>query len=410
MPIAIQRGAKSAKTHKKGNKVKGKKKKKSGSKPKRQARQGGGTSVGVTDMLQQSGFLKCSLAGIDFDITGFHGVPDNYSGKAFAEHWDSCRVIDIAAGSSLYIILCPAPGVVNLSSSNYSGAYQPSYYSDYSTLFGDASGIGAKSGHKLISQYRMVSNSLELTNTTPNADQGGSIRVKSLQMTLPEMRLKPITVTEPGEEGKSTFVEVASGSPVYDIMGYPPGVPSSDLYIGNGADGIYTAGYNTANSWDWKSPLTWETHGSADDKGRPKFWLNQAPEAYDTSQFGEVPATDTWIDQTTAQIRGWDNDFSTKLVVIKAPKDKAQSYVLRSKQCVEFRPSEGTPYDRIASLSPDYSPKELALYAATIKQLPIAVTRAQNDNFWAKVKRAAATAYRILEKSVQIGGLVLPLL
>lgn len=335
-----------------------------------------------TTLINNSGFLKCALASIDFQDTGFSGIPDAYSGKVFAEHWDGVKTVTVDAGKTSLFLLTPTPGIAyfnldNTNGTSYDGTFAPNNYPDFATLF--ASSIGQLP----VSEFRMVSNCFEMTNTTPSMYRGGDIKVAELDLQI----LNPISGT-------------AYGTPdnvYYYVEGFPYSPLTSGLYIGGGSSGIYTGAYNRNASWEWYPPMEYGTHGS--DHGLfPLSWLDSS----------SPPLIKSSLNQDS--IRGWCNNFASKLIIVTAPITQAQTFVIRTKQCVEFRPTPGTMYSRIASLSPPHSPAELQLYAQTVKSLPTAVSRRQNDNFWSKVKRFAGQAFKVLEKTVTIGAAIAPLL
>jgi len=341
------------------------------------------------ELIANSGFLKCALGSIDFDTTGFRGVPDSYSGKVFCEHWDLVQSVTVPAGQTSIYMLPPSPGVAYAAlqrqegDGTYEGTYMTHHYPDQTLLFPETSGSYA------ITSFRLVSNCFEMTNTTPMVNRGGSIQVAEL-----DLKMLPAATGAPYELDDETY---------YFIEGYPKKPLDSGLYVGGGPDGIYTAAYNRNNKWDWNLPLEYAGLAStpAEKKRSGLFPLDWTDSAL-------PPVLKASINQDS--LHGWNNDFATKLIVVQAPADHSQTFVIRTKQCVEFRPRAGSLFERIAGNSPPHNSIELALYAETVKNLPAAVPRKENDNFWSKVKRIAGVAFSALEKTVMIGNLVLPLL
>lgn len=223
-----------------------------------------------------------------------------------------------------------------------------------------------------------------MTNTTPVLNQGGTVMVQELSLRITLPLPEPISGTS------------ADGTIFYKVDGLSPDFPNAQLYTDNAANGVYTAGYNREGEWEWQVPLEygWDT-------SLVRFPLIWRDASNATSVEYELPKD---------RIRGFDNSFNTKLIIIKAPESSAQSFSIRCKQCIEFRPRPQNIFARMAPESPRHNPAELEIYNEVVKNLPVAVRRNQNDNFWAKVKKAAHTALNVLDKTVVIGSTIMKMI
>ena len=62
--------------------------------------------------------------------------------------------------------------------------------------------------------------------------------------------------------------------------------------------------------------------------------------------------------------------------------------MLKTGQCVEYKPRPDTLLAKAAKLPPPLDQRSLAAYRSVAKSLPLAVPRAQNAGFWDWVKGA----------------------
>lgn len=331
--------------------------------------------------IMDSPFLKCSLANIDFQGTGFNGVPDGFSGKVFTEHWSHTSTITVAANTRTVLLLSPSVGypyfvVDNQAQSaawNYGFWDTPDRFPDYEALF-------PTNGEPKVSDFRLIGSEVELTNTTPLVERGGSIRVCEISL---ERSDNPLPYRQ------------ISGASAYDqfnvYSGFPSTLPVEGLACFDAKDGLYTRTYNRDGKWEWHAPLA--VREDADRINIAEVWDYYSPD--DSTS----PSINNGV---KCLVTCFDNAHCSKLVIIDAP-NKAQTFTVLAKQCASFRPIINTLPYRIASNGAKHEPAELALYAEAVKRLPIAVTRKQNDNFWAKVKRTLQTSLNVLERTLVIG-------
>lgn len=350
---------------------------------------GGFNKSQIMTMIHNSGFLKCALAPIDFDTTGFRGVPDTFSGKVFSEHWSSNSTLSVAAGYRSMILLLPTVGTRYLVVTGPRDAvhwktisWNPLYYPDMTELFPTGDEASPR-----VAEGRMVSNCIELTNVSPIVNRGGSVKTCRIAA---EVALAPL----PGQT--NSFEDTTAA--IFGIAGWPEEEPNEDVTVTDASKGCYMQLENTAGTWPWTVPKTTRYEDLYDGTAYAFSW-----EAHDNAS-GVTQNTIT--NGFFSKSRIWDNNFNSKVMIIDAPASAGQDFIIKSKQCVSFRPVNNTLENRIAQDSAHHSPLELNIYNECIKQMPVSVIRSQNDNFWGKVKKFMGQAVNVLEKAAAIGGAV----
>lgn len=298
------------------------------------------------------GFLKCSLAPFDFASIEFRGIPDGSSCNIFSVHSSFVQEITVEAGKTMNILVAPSPGIACYMSPILTGEsadFKPYAYPDVSQMF------PANGKQFYVSDFRFVSNAVEITNTTPSISAGGVIKVMDLdlEMTLTKSGLEKVT-------------------PIWDVLGFPDSMDQK-VYVDNVKYGMAGVCVNRDAQFDWTKIVGGEQAGEVEilmgnndaSLYRPAVWKS-----------------------ATHLCRGLDNSFTSKLIQIKAPADKSQTLFIKTMACVEYRPEPDTLLSQIATQAPQLDLVALQEYKKMVRVNPVAVRRAGNSGFFDFLKKA----------------------
>lgn len=311
-------------------------------------------------LVDRSGFLKCAFAPNDFATTGFVGVPDQYSGLVYSAAMEHVETISLAPGQTKYLLLAPSVGVAYIESSSLTGIWQNHKYATFDDMISYVSNPAGEVADQVhFSQFRYVSQTLELTNTTPLLSRGGVIKVQDVPLRY------------------AAAINQSSDYVIAKVNGLPATM-TRKVYADDASHGVYTVAVNQEEEFDWFTPLTGVQYDLTLDFGEHGAVLE-----------AHAPGG-SWA---TWAMKGWDNGFGSKLVQITAPDGQGQTFEIKTTACVEFRPEPDTLLAAVAHSSPQYNAVEMAIYHRLASRLPIAVRRADNAGFWEWVRKTAAAVF-----------------
>lgn len=297
----------------------------------------------ITDVIMRSMFLKCAFAPFD-EYFDFDGVPDGDTSLAVARRFEyNSSSLTVAANTTTYLHLVPSLGVCYITSSTLNPATTTTatqvVYNDFNT-------IAPGNGNLTFTEFRLASAALQLSNTTPIGNRGGSVIVATASY-----QAHPIIQT--------------SGNLAVAITGNPPDI-SSIAYVDTFDQGVTVSIKNTDQKWDYKpvfSGIQYNATGT--------FSLDMD----NNLQLRNTSTSAGFV------IRGWDHEFETKVIAITAP-STAQTISVRAIQCAQMKVEPGTILYGNAKPSPKKNHVDLDIYGELANALPVAMRRSDNPGFW----------------------------
>lgn len=294
-------------------------------------------------------FLKCAFAPPDFSVNKIAGVPDTYEGNSLVMKHRLIGPDTFASGRDYYIWLAPIPGVAYLQLQVAAGAPVTSTdqwtvvrYSDYNSMFG-TNATGSDSADQ-VTQFRYVSNHIELVPTVNQMQWSGSIQAFKVPAQLGPR-------TKPG----------MSPEDLYSVTGLQSvNSTNSNQYCGPFFNGVYSGCYSANCKFDFTKIIE-----------------------------GLGPATPTTVDPTgdftqiAGRIPGFDNAFESLIVKVSGLTSNCTA-IVKTWACVEYQVMAGTQLYQFQTASCS-DPTAMEVYKKLIAELPIGVGFMDNENFWRRV-------------------------
>lgn len=297
-----------------------------------------------------NGFLKCAFAPPDFLSTGVAGIPDGCETSVLLKRHRFTSTFSVPAGSTAHILLLPTPGVAYwLANTSTADIVQSTQffavpYADTNTFFGSLNDLNYD---RNATQFRFVSNHIELQSTNNMMNFAGTIRA-----------FKPNITVVTGRAAINSTLSIAG------IEGCNSTQPSS-LYTSSVKDGIFAGCYSKEKTFKF-SPII---------------------PAYPT--IPTASPTDTWeYGQLVYYFAGLDNNFEAQYIRINVPSGAvAQDFLVNTWACVEYQLQSNSTFMTHTTISPPLDNLALELYHRMKHMLPVAVTAADNDTFWERVTK-----------------------
>jgi hypothetical protein len=295
-------------------------------------------------------YLKCAFAPVDFAVNNVLGVPDGFEGMSLIKRHRLVQPLTLSSGQDYYVILVPIPGIAYASASKASLATFAGNETISCTSYADSANIFGTTGtntNAIMSQFRFVSNHIELVCTTNQMTWSGNIQC---------MKAKLSMVPRQGSTVTTNNLHTVSGLEALNYFG------QTNQYTAPLVNGVYSGAYNYANDF----PFTPVMEG-----------ITAIPN-------GIVTGTDFCsFTSSTCALSGIDNHFESVIIKISGLTTNV-SMILKTWACVEYQVTSGSMLYEYQTMSPsDY--QAIALYREIIKQLPIAVGVAENPDFWRRV-------------------------
>lgn len=293
-------------------------------------------------------FLKCAFAPPDFASTMVRGIPDNFRGMSLLKQHHFTGQATMVTGLDHYFLLCPVPGIAYfyltlpagtaLTAAN--AVFLPAAYADLASLFGNEN-----TAANTVNSFRLISNHLEIINTSNSMNWSGSITSFKL----------PIK-----------HIIRYGGVDLHAVTGLD-GInsTSSNIYSAAFRDGIYTGCYNTGNDFPFIPVL----EGVATAK---------IPFNIQASDFGQLDCS------SAGAIPGFYNDFESSIIKVTGLTTNV-SYIIKAWSCVEYTVVPSSVLYGYQSISPQCDTLALRAYREIVLSLPVAVTSRENANFWQRV-------------------------
>jgi len=294
------------------------------------------------------GFFKCAFAPPDFNNTGFAGVPDAFRGKSLVKKHKYVSQQTLTANTDVYYLLLPIPGSafysVNAGAVGTAivqgSVFNAISYSDRASLFG----AGSSNTADVVDSFRYLSNHIEIIPTCNATQWGGSITAWKA----------PIKVQLAGN----------AGAGLWSITGLQAcNAQNPECYTGPFNQGLYAGCFNESSDWSFASVVEGVVNIP-----------NGAPAG---GEFGQIA--------TASAFPGYDNNFEALIVKISNPLGSANSCIVKTWSCVEYKVQPGTGLYEYATVSPKEEHNVMALYKEITMSLPVGVSFLDNDTFWQRV-------------------------
>jgi len=300
--------------------------------------------------MQGLSFLKCAFAPPDFSSNDIAGVPDEFHGTSLTKKHRLISPITLAASQDLYILFLPTPGIAYWTASVVPGAgvtaatgFNPVYYSDSVTMFGNAS-----TAADIVTKFRYVSNHIEIVPTVNQMQWTGNIQCWKA----------PI----------ATFVREggANSSDMLSISGIRACTSTNaNQYTGPFNLGVYSGAYNANAKFDFQPIME---------------GIGNIPGSLTASDFG-------FLASAASGFYGLDNEFESIIIKISGVGVNANNTaIVKTWACVEYQCVPGNLLYEFSSLSPTDA-FAIRVYREIINNLPVGVSFTQNDSFWQRVLR-----------------------
>jgi len=300
-------------------------------------------------------FLKCAFAPPDFNVTQIHGVPDAFDGLSLTKKHKYIGSVALAASSDQYYLLSPVPGISHffLSKPYVAGVPQPVVttdvwsavpYGDYTSLFGTSISTAAD----IVNRFRFVSNHIELVPTTNAMQWTGNIQVWKSSVTM---------------QATNSSITAGAYTPVMVVQGLSSAVATNAIqYTAPFNLGTYACAFSTNPVFNFQAIIE-----------------NQQTTSQVTGGFGNLSAPNG------INLSGMDSNFESVFIKISgAGTNGSNTLVLKTWACVEYQCLPGNALYEFQSVSP-CDDLAMKLYRKIIKELPVAVTYFDNENFWERV-------------------------
>lgn len=307
-------------------------------------------NMSLRQHIANSAFLKCAFAGFD-NMGGkiFKGVPDSYAGNSLAVELIYNTTIQLKANTTTFLWFMPSAGIAYFTSPKLVGKtgdiniLTPTYF----PLFNDTNTyIDNATGDCNFSAFRMAAHNFQLTNTTPMLNRGGTLNLVHYKQTFTQL-----IGTAAEEDAK--------------FAGNPP-TNSNMAYVDDAMEGVTSYLSNEENEWLWKRSLP---------GNQSKYSLEMD---YATSIKNAV-------ENKGYVVRGFDNEFTSCVLQITAP-GVDQTFALKVSQCMEMRIDAGTPLETMVGPAEPHDPLVMEAYKTIKQQLPNAMRRKDNGNFWDTIR------------------------
>lgn len=315
------------------------------------------------DLMTPAGmaFLKCAFSPPDFTSTGVTGVPDGFRGRTLLKKHRLVQQMTLQSGYDMHLLLLPVPGTSYFSIVKTAGIPVQSFdtflatpYSNNDSLFGTIANAANQ-----VSNFRFLSNHIELINNTNDMSWTGSISCFKV----------PITVVR-----RVASTGIADTTTVLGLDGIlATGV---DMYNAPVKDGVYAAAYNSSEDFQF-SPI--------------RESMATIPIVFDS-------ANDWGGLSSTTGIFGFDNSFDAVYIRITGITVNLP-ITIKTWACVEYKISPLSSLYDYSSFSPGADEIAMKLYREIILSLPIAVPVAMNANFWDRV-------LTIIRRMTAVGSLI----
>jgi hypothetical protein len=300
-------------------------------------------------------FLKCAFAPPDFAVSNVKGAPDKFEHESYVAKHRLTSSFTNPGGRDTYFWLCPSPGIAFAFINKAAGSpvvetdvWQPVPYEDFQELFG----LDSRNTADKITQYRFVSNHMELVPTVNQMQWSGSISAFKFQSTV-NVR----------QQGTANNILGMTGLEAVNST-------NANMYSGPVINGVYTGAYNSAAEFEWQNVYE---------------GVRQLPETILTSlDFTQLNGVTP--PGGIAHLAGLDNGFES--VVIKVTNSGSDNtFILRNYACVQYkvRPGQGASVMYNAQTVACHDELALTLYKRIVAELPVGVTYTDNDSFWQRV-------------------------
>lgn len=291
-------------------------------------------------------FLKCAFAPADFDGSALYGVPDDFGGRSLALKHRLVGSTTFPAAFDAYLVQIPVPGVAYYVASVAAGAgivantvFTPVYYSDFSSIFPSATELNRNT-----TKFRMVSNHIEVVNTTNNNTWTGNIQC--FKVPLQSFTQTPAVPTNASYLGISGLRALNS--------------TNEDMYSGAFNFGVYSGAFNRGAKFDFFPILGEQTN---------------LPAVLTASDFGQLAGF----------ITGFDNNMETTVVKISGVTGATNTAIIRAWSCVEYQFSPGNAMYIAQQMHTECDKLALEIYKKVAIELPAGVSALDNENFWERV-------------------------
>lgn len=298
-------------------------------------------------------FLKCAFAPPDFAVSNVKGAPDRFEHESYVAKHRLTGTLDNPAGRDTYIWLCPSPGVAYAFVNVASGVpllgteqWAAVGYADFVEMFG----ADEKATANKITQYRYVSNHMELVPTVNQTKWSGGISAFKFQATV-NLRQTSLNTTDNivGLSG----LEAANAK-------------NANMFSGPVINGLYTGAYSAAAEFEWQP--VYEN-------------VKQLPGVF-------IPGTDFGtLLGVSGHLAGLDNGFENVIIKITNDGTNPNTFITRNYACVQYKVRPGSDSAVMYNAQTVACHDELAitLYKRIIAELPVGVTYMDNDSFWQRV-------------------------
>lgn len=297
-------------------------------------------------------FLKCAFASPDFSGESSHGIPDGEKSVRLMKSHKSYETFSVPPQTTSFLVKLPIPGASYficqvpvgtpfLNTSTLRGTA----YQGYENLFSNDPTIMTRN----VTGFRIVSNNLELVSTTNQMNWFGDILAFKTKLSFTKNNA---TV------GTNSMISVLNGLDALNAT-------QARNYIAPSNLGVYIIGYNSTKAWN-----TFDVQEN----------LASLPSNASASMFGNVQL---FANDGSARVplSGYDGGFDCSVIKVSNPSDVAQSFILRTWQCVEYELNSNSDYVSFGMTSPDLDVDALEAYHDICDSLPVAVTYAEN-NIW----------------------------
>lgn len=297
-------------------------------------------------------FLKCAFAPVDFADTMVTGVPDGQTGNILLSKNRYIGAFSLPPLTDRVLILTGIPGYACMYKDGVNGFDVAPLDVFFPIPYPEARGLlsGSNTGTYIsginVSSFRMVSNHLEIINTSAIMNTAGSIQIYK----------SPLTYGD-----KASFL--AGGNLKKTLHGLE-GANSTAYrgFDGHLLSGAYTAAYSNGK-FEWTPVI----------EGQQTI-----PQTVENDDFGQF----VFNVGNGFGFPGMDNSMNTTFIRISNTSTNAQSYRLKTFQCVEYLTNPKSMMYPYSGNPPLHDALAMEIYKKLIGELPIAVVYADNANFW----------------------------
>jgi len=323
-------------------------------------------------------FLKSVFAAPDFAAQGnFSGIPDGASQKqssythiAVGDFYRLAKLDKPKPEESIIVLQLPVPGVAfyvtKISPGNpltNTTLFEPVYYDDFEMVFNQnpqATWDERANTNKNMTNFRFAGNSIELICTSNATSWTGNVRAF-------KARISEITT--------DLYANAATNRNM--------------TYCLDGAEGVGSTSTST-----YFAPSNLGVYMTAVDEEATFKWTPVKPNAYSVNLDTDTTNLGSGYGVFARWYTGCGN-LQTNVIILEGTSDT--NFGVRAWSVMEYRPNNGTAFEKNATASPKKDNAVLEIYKRLATEMPVAVSYFDNAGIWSWILSALGKGWSMLK-------------